>query len=111
MLPDMSDVLEEWSQPVILKTIVTTVDDNFDEVIVVTPETIRGVVQVAKSKDLNPDQTDWALRYITVHSKSMMTTDQYIEFQGTDYKIIQMKPWGQYGYYKAICEEVKGKAR
>ena len=107
MLPDMSDTLTEWEQPVILKTVVRTTVD-FEDVVVVTPEDIRAVVQVATPEQLSVLQIDISLKYRLCHSKVPISMGQYIEFQGINYKIITPSDWTDYGFSEVIGEQVKG---
>lgn len=107
MLPDMSDVLAEWSQPVKLKTVsVTTVD--FVETEVITSSDILAVVQPADPEKLNVDQIDFSLEYIQVHSVSPMAINQYIEWNGRDFKLVPFRRgYGQYGFVEVVGEETK----
>ncbi len=107
MLPDMSDVLTEWSQPVKLKTVsVTTID--FVETETIVSADIMAVVQPADPEKLNVDQIDFSLEYIQVHSVSPMAINQYIEWNGRDFKLVPFrKGYGQYGYVEVVGEETK----
>jgi hypothetical protein len=102
----MADILTEWEQSLTLKTVTTTTVD-FEPQQTVTPEPIRGVVQVAKPQELNADQVDWSLRYIKVHSKSLINVGQYVEYKGTNYRVITPSNWQDYGYSEVVAEEVK----
>lgn len=107
MLPDMSDVLTEWSQAVKLKTVsVTTVDFVGTEII--TAADIMAVVQPADPEKLKVEQIDFSLEYIQVHSVSPMAIGQYIEWNGRDFKLVPFrKGYGQYGYVEVVGEETK----
>lgn len=107
MLPDMSDVLTEWSQAVKLKTVaVTTVD--FVETETITSAEIMAVVQPADPEKLKVEQIDFSLEYIQVHSVSPMAIGQYIEWDGRDFKLVPFrKGYGQYGYVEVVGEETK----
>lgn len=107
MLPDMSDVLTEWSQTVKLKTVaVTTVD--FVETENITAADIMAVVQPADPEKLKVEQIDFSLEYIQVHSVSPMAIGQYIEWNGRDFKLVPFrKGYGQYGYVEVVGEETK----
>jgi len=107
MLPDMSDVLTEWSQPVILKTVSsTTVDFVETETVIALP--IMAVVQPADPEKLKVEQIDFSLEYIQIHSVSPMTIGQYVEWLGRDFKLVPFrKGYGQYGYVEAVGEETK----
>lgn len=107
MLPDMSDVLTEWSQPVKLKTVTeTTVDFVPTRAVVVA--NILAVVQPADPEKLQVDQIDFSLEYIQIHSTSPMAIGQYVEWDGRDFKLVPFrKGYGQYGYVEAVGEETK----
>lgn len=107
MLPDMSDVLTEWSQPVKLKTVTTTSVD-FVESQAVAVADIMAVVQPADPEKLQVDQIDYSLEYIQVHSVSPMAIGQYIEWDGRDFKLVPFrKGYGQYGFVEVVGEETK----
>ena len=107
MLPDMSDVLTEWSQPVKLKTVTTTSVD-FVETEAVLVFDIMAVVQPADPEKLQVDQIDFSLEYIQVHSVSPMAIGQYIEWDGRDFKLVPFrKGYGQYGFVEVVGEETK----
>lgn len=107
MLPDMSEVLTEWSQPVVLKTKTETTID-FIPVIVITAQDIMAVVQPADPEKLQVDQIDFSLEYIQVHSVSPMAIGQYVEWMGRDFKLVPFrKGYGQYGYTEVVGEETK----
>ena len=103
---DMGEVLDCFLQPVTLKTVTTTTVD-FDETESVATQAISAVVQPADKDKLNPANLDWSLRYQMIHSKSTMVEGQYLEYAGTDYKIISVTPYGDYGYHEAVGEETK----
>lgn len=105
MLPDMSDVLTEWLQPVKLKTVTTTSVD-FVETEVVTVADIMAVVQPADPEKLQVDQIDYSLEYIQIHSVTAMAIGQYVEWDGRDFKLVPFrKGYGQYGYVEVVGEE------
>jgi NAD(P)H-nitrite reductase large subunit len=84
----------------------TTVD--FVSSVVVTSENIRAVVQVAKPELLNVNEIDWSLRYVQIHSKDLINLGQYVEYQGSDYKIITPSNYQDYGFSEVIGEQVRG---
>lgn len=107
MLPDMSDVLTEWSQPVKLKTVTETTVD-FVPARTVVAANILAVVQPADPEKLQVDQIDYSLEYIQVHSVTPMAIGQYIEWNGRDFKLVPFrKGYGQYGYVEVVGEETK----
>lgn len=106
MLPDMSDTLDEWAVPVKVKT-VTRITSNFAPVDTVTQRTINAVVQVAQKNSLKSDQIDWSLRYLTVHTISMLENGEFVEYNGEDYKVIDNGDWSAYGFTEALVEQTK----
>lgn len=107
MLPDMSEVLTEWSQPVKLKTVTETTVD-FVPVIVIAAADIMAVVQPADPEKLKVEQIDFSLEYIQIHSVTAMAIGQYVEWLGRDFKLVPFrKGYGQYGYTEAVGEETK----
>ena len=107
MLPDMSGTLLAWQQVVKLKTATTTTVD-FVKQVVVTESDIDAVVQVADKEKLNPDIVDWSLQYVLVHSDSAIEIGQFVEHKSKNFKIIDLGDYVDYGYYRAVVEEVKG---
>jgi len=107
MLPDMSDVLTEWSQPIKLKTVTETTVD-FVPTTTIVVENIVAVVQPADPEKLKVEQIDFSLEYIQIHSVSAMAIGQYVEWDGRDFKLVPFrKGYGQYGYTEAVGEETK----
>lgn len=107
MLPDMSAVLTEWSQPIILKTVTETTID-FIPIVDVAAANIMAVVQPADPEKLQVDQIDFSLEYIQIHSVSPMSIGQYVQWNGRDFKLVPFrKGYGQYGYTEAVGEETK----
>lgn len=112
-LPDMSEVLDDWLQPIVLKT-VTRETGAFDITDIGTPDgetvatqNIQAVVQPADKDKLNADSIDWSLEYHTIHSKTALVEGQFFEYDGRDFKIISVLPYGDYGYYEGVGEETK----
>lgn len=107
MLPNMSDVLTEWLQPVSLKTVTATTVD-FVETVTVVVQPFQAVVQPADPEKLKVEQIDYSLEYIQIHSVSPMAIGQYVEWDGRDFKLVPFrKGYGQYGYVEAVGEETK----
>ena len=104
MLPDMSDVLEEWSVPVDLITrTFTSVDFVETDVDVITP--ILAVVQPSSAEDLQVLEVDYSLKHRTLHSVSPIANGQFFTYQGIEYKVISPTGWGDYGYAEAVGEQ------
>ena len=106
-LPNLSSILSSWAQVVGLKTVTTTTVD-FVASQSISSVNIDAVVQPAQSEVLQALDIDFSLRYIQVHTISALTVGKYVTYDSSDYKVIRLLPYGGYGYYEAICEEVKG---
>jgi len=106
MIPNMSDTLTEWEQPVKLKTVSTvTVDFVAVKTVVVTPK--LAVVQVAEKQKLKIGSLNWSKSYKLIHSKFPVDVNQFIEYAGKDFKIVSLEDYDDYGFYAAIGEETK----
>lgn len=106
MLPDMSDVLQEWSVPVILKTIsIAKVD--FVETKTVTAENIEAVVQPTDKEAIVNGGLDTSAKYMTFHSESEIILDQLIQYNNKDYLIVKDGDWDEYGYSEVIGQYTK----
>lgn len=107
MLPDVSDVLTEWEQSVILKTVTKTTVD-FVETTVVTATPVLMVVQVAEKEKLNLDSLNWSKEYKWFHAKFKLELNQFVEHHGIDYKLVsQGDNYKDYGYTAFAGEETK----
>ena len=106
MLPDVSDVFDDWLSDYTIKT-VTKITVDFVEANTVAGRTIEAMVQVAQKEKLNADQIDWSKKYLLVHSPEQISIGEYIESEGEDYKIIEPGDWQTYGYTEAIAEQTK----
>lgn len=107
MLPDMSDVLTEWSQAIKLKTVTITTADFVETKTVVVAD-ILAVVQPADPEKLQVDQIDFSLEYIQIHGVTPMAIGQYVEWDGRDFKLVPFrKGYGQYGFVEVVGEETK----
>lgn len=106
MIPNMSDVLEDFSQPITVKEITTTTVD-FKEVETVVELNIEAVVQVADIDKLKVDNIDYSKEYIMVHSVYPVEINNVIDWLGTDYVVVRKKNYSQYGYTEVVGEEVR----
>lgn len=103
---DMSEVLEEWSRPTTIKTVVKDSED-FKPQNTVTARTQDCVVQNAKKDKLNPATVNWSLNYIMVHSASDLSIGEFILHRGEDYKIVEDATQDGYGYCEVIAAQTK----
>lgn len=106
MLPDMSDVLDEFSQPI---TLIRVSQDivNFRPVENETDVPIVAVVQPAQKEKINPTIIDWSLDYQLVHSVQEILVGDRMEYCGIKYKAVELGPYQDYGFSEALFEEIK----
>lgn len=100
---DVSEILECFSQPVILKRVTKTSVD-FVESESDIESTIDAVVQPADPKRLNSDNIDWSQENLQVHTKAVVDVGQFIEYKSKDYKVVVSKNYSDYGYYDIVIE-------
>jgi len=105
-LPNVAHVLNAWKRTYRIKT-VTRQTVDFESADAVAGRDIDAVVQVAQKEKLNPDQIDWSLRYLLIHSPDPVSVGELFVYDGEDYKIIEPGDWQLYGYTEAIAEETK----
>jgi len=103
---DMGDTLDEWSQPVKLKTL-TQVMERFQPVRAVTVAEILAVVQPTSAETIAALNLDRAVRTYTIHSKTALATGQFFEYNGADFRIVQLLGYGDYGYYEAVGQDTR----
>jgi hypothetical protein len=107
MLPDMSDVLVEFSQTVTLKRVTQTIVD-FHPVESVINLTIDAVVQPADKEKLNPDLVDWSLQYVLVHTVATVQINDQLIHNGILYRSVgPLGNYSDYGFHEIVFEEIK----
>ena len=103
---DVSDALDEWLRPILIKTVAKTTVD-FEEAEIVIGRTQDCMVQVAQPEQLIKMQLDISLRHIRVHSKSDINMKELVEFEGKDFRVITPSQWSGYGYVDVMAVETK----
>lgn len=103
---DVSDALDEWLQPVTIKTVATTTV-NFVKSESVAGRTQQCVVQQLKQNDLIKRQLDLTLRHIRVHSHHAIDEGELVEYRGKDYRVLHPSEWSGYGYVEVDAVETK----
>lgn len=102
----MADAFTDRAQIVVVHTVTTTTVD-FEPVIVDVPRSLKVAIQMAEPEDLKIEQVDWSKQYIWAFSESELFINDEVEFCGERFKIIKLYNAKYYGYYKAVCEEIK----
>lgn len=107
MIPDMSDVLVEWNVPAKIKTVTETTIDLESVVNVSVDDIDVSTPQPPTPEQLNAASLDWSVGLVTFFSHDKIEINQYIEYEGKDYKIITDGNWQLYGFSEVIGEETK----
>lgn len=103
-LPNMSETIKSWFLNITFEVIEREIGEGVDPVITVK-EIIntRGVVRPPSDKDLKilPEGT-WAWEWLQVHCLPdvQLNTNQFIRYDGKDYKVMAKKDWSKYGYMR-----------
>jgi len=106
MLPDMADVLDEFSQSITLIRVSQDIVD-FRPVNNETDVPVDAVIQPANKEKVNPNIIDWSLDYLQVHSCQEILIGDRLEYCGRKYKAVEIGPYQDYGFSEAIFEEIK----
>lgn len=106
MLPDISDILDGFAQPLTLIKVVQEIID-YKPVNVENITEIQAVVQVADPDKIRSDKVDYSKKYIQVHTTEILKNIYMCVYQGLRYKAFSLKPYQDYGYFEAIFEETK----
>ena len=110
MLPNMADVLTDFEQTVVLRTVGTTTYDptTLEPTVTTVDANIQAVVQVPTPDSLNAITVDTSLRYILIHTVSVVVNGNYLVYDNVVFKVISDGNWQDAGFYRAIGEQVKG---
>lgn len=104
-LPDLSSVLKVFEQNVTHKTITQSIV-NYRPTEQEASTTIKAVVQVAEPEDLKIEGINYSLRYLKIHTIAPVKVRDLITYNNTDYRIIKIQNYGDYGYYECTAVEV-----
>ena len=106
MLPDLSNAIKRFSQAVnLLRTtekIVNHLPTEIEETI-----QIQAVIQPADKEKLTMDNLNYSLKYIQVNGLEPLKINDKISYKGTNYRIISLNDFSDYGYFEGIGEEIK----
>lgn len=105
--PSVADVLVDFEELVQLKKTTVINSADFKRETVTSNESVRAVIQPERAENLRIENIDYALRYIRVHSRFDIDIQDFINYEGRDYRMITKTDWGSRGYVELIGEEVK----
>ena len=109
MILDMSDAFEGLTTLVNLDTYQLQSVNYVTSMTRIDRKPINAVIQPATHARLMALTVDFSLKYIQIHSPiEPIAIGQYIEFDGVNYKIIDLGDYQLYGFYEAIGEQTKG---
>jgi hypothetical protein len=99
-LPNVSDALMGWMQPMTFGVVTKTVV-NFQVVETMTEINFQGVMQPLQAEQLmmKPEgQQSWNWQWLHADPSLVLTIDQVINYRGTQYRVMAFKPYDSYGY-------------
>ena len=108
-LPNMSETIKSWFQPLTFQYVTRTLDDdgiwhNDDTQTINT----QGVVQPPRDIDLKilPEGTwNWEWQMLHCLPDVVLEVDQFVIYGGVEYKVMAVKPWQKYGYRRYFLLE------
>lgn len=106
-LPNMSQTIIGWFQPITFGVVTRSVAD-YETTETVQQIQTRGVVQPYRPEPLEIELAgtrSWNWRMVHCLPELVLETNQYIWYEGTKYKVIQVLKYDEYGYRQYnICE-------
>lgn len=105
MLPNLSQVVNNFSQTVTLKKTTQTIV-NYKPVNTVVESQIKATIQVANDETLKVNGLDNSKSYFTIHSISVLKVNDIVVYKGKNLKIIIIRDNSDYGFYKGIGEQI-----
>jgi len=107
-LPNLSGAIIGFEQNIEFFNISKITVDGQTTPTPIDQATIRASVQVARPQDIQVDQVDESLKYIQVHARTLIEIYSFLTYKSINYKLISSGDWSDYGYFRAIGEQVKG---
>lgn len=107
-LPNMSQTIISWFQPVTFITLKKTVNNDFEEVITETRINTQGVVQPPKPEiiEIQPEGIrNWEWLEIHCLPNLQLNINEYIIYNGLRYKVMQKENYAAYGYMHYLVLE------
>lgn len=110
-LPNMSQTIISWFQPITFVKLARTVVD-YEQVITETNINTKGVVQPYKPEPLEIQQygtQSWIWQDMHCLPDVTLNTDEIIIYQNVRYKVLYKKDYTEYGYVEyMLCETFEG---
>lgn len=110
-LPNMSQTIIGWFQPITFVKLTRTVVD-YEQVLTDTKINTQGVVQPYKPEPLEIQQygtQSWIWQDMHCLPDVTLNTDEIIIYQNVKYKVLYKKDYTEYGYVEyMLCETFEG---
>jgi len=106
MLPNVGGVLKSFTKKVVLQRVTQEIIEH-KPVENISEVEIEAVVQPANKESLTLDNVNYSLSYIQINTTIPIKIGDYVLDKGKKYKIVELEDFSDYGFYKAIGEEVK----
>lgn len=105
-LPNLSKTVLRFAQTVTKRTPVQSVVNHLP-VKTYADTSIKATITTPTSTDMISVEVDTSLSYKLIHSVESIKIDDIIVHQSTSYRIISLSNRVDYGYFRAIGEEVQ----
>lgn len=112
-LPNVSDVIVSWFQPMTFKFLTDNIID-FENHPITKEITSEGVIQPFTSKDLQvkPEgQRAWAWSMLHCLPDVVLKTGEYVLIDGVKYRVMKLTDYSDYGYLEYDIVEAFEKAQ
>lgn len=106
-LPNMSQTIIGWFQPIIFGIVEKTLVD-FEEVKTITPVNTQGVVQPAGYEilDIMPEgDRNWDIQEVHCLPNIQVKVGEFIYWNDLKYRILKRENFSEYGYMHYIVRE------
>jgi len=105
-LPNLASTVLSFAQTITKRT-VTQIVVNHKPVKSYVNSDFLATVTTPKTEDLQQVEIDTSLKYKNIHTVAEIKMDDLFIHKGTNYKIIVLADREDYGYYKALGEEIQ----
>lgn len=106
-LPNMSQTIKSWFQPIVFGVVVRNVVD-YESKETITNVNTQGVVQPYKPEPLEIEiagSRSWNWQMIHCLPNLTLENNQFIYYEGVKYKVVSVLKYDKYGYRQYnICE-------
>ena len=105
-LPNLSKTVLRFAQTITKRVTIQTVVNHLPVKTYIDGDFLA-TVTTPKTEDLQQTEIDTKLKYKNIHSVDEIKIDDLFIHKGTTYKAIVLADREDYGYYKALGEEIQ----